>query len=66
MEIGKENNQYNPRERYEYLKQIATQTVEFLRKEQFIVADDEIETFSELVKLEIKFRWGIKSQESTL
>ena len=61
--MGKEGKQYNTRERYEYIKEMATQTVDFLGKERFIVADDEIETFSELVKLEIKFRWGIKSQE---
>lgn len=64
--MGKEGKQYNTRERYEYIKKMATQTVDFLGKERFIVADDEIGTFSELVKLEIKFRWGIKSQESIL
>ena len=63
--MGKEGKQYNTRERYEYIKKMATQTVDFLGKERFIVADDEIETFSELVKLEIKFRWGIKDREST-
>ena len=63
--MGKEGKQYNTRERYEYIKKMATQTVDFLGKERFIVADDEIGTFSELVKLEIKFRWGIKDREST-
>lgn len=63
--MEKEGKQYNTRERYEYIKKMATQTVDFLGKERFIVADDEIETFSELVKLEIKFRWGIKDREST-
>lgn len=63
--MGKEGKQYNTRERYEYIKKMATQTVDFLGKERFIVADDEIETFSELVKLEIRFRWGIKDREST-
>lgn len=61
--MEKEGKRYSTRERYEYIKKIATQTVDFLGKERFIVADNEIETFSELVKLEIKFRWGIKSQE---
>ena len=64
--MGKEGKQYNTRERYEYIKKMATQTVDFLGKERFIVADDEIETFSELVKLEIRFRWGIKDRESIL
>lgn len=64
--MGKEGKQYNTRERYEYIKKMATQTVDFLGKERFIVADDEIGTFSELVKLEIKFRWGIKDRESIL
>ena len=63
--MEKEGKQYNTRERYEYIKKMATQTVDFLGKERFIVADDEIGTFSELVKLEIKFRWGIKDREST-
>lgn len=64
--MEKEGKQYNTRERYEYIKKMATQTVDFLGKERFIVADDEIGTFSELVKLEIKFRWGIKDRESIL
>lgn len=64
--MEKEGKQYNARERYEYIKKMATQTVDFLGKERFIVADDEIGTFSELVKLEIKFRWGIKDRESIL
>lgn len=64
--MEKEGKQYNTRERYEYIKKMATQTVDFLGKERFIVADDEIETFSELVKLEIRFRWGIKDRESIL
>ncbi|WP_289087382.1 hypothetical protein [uncultured Veillonella sp.] len=64
--MEKEGKQYNTRERYEYIKKMATQTVDFLGKERFIVADDEIGIFSELVKLEIKFRWGIKDRESIL
>lgn len=57
---GGKAQEHSVEDRYEYLKKVASAAVSAL--DENYITDDEADIFRQLVDLEVRFRWDIKSQ----